>query len=93
MTHPARTLHRGTVEYLEALVTCDMELDTQPVAFSFDRETWHTAEWIGSAGLIRTARLLVGDMVPLPTRSGPLYVRITNTPEIPIIWAGTLRIA
>lgn len=87
-----RTMYRGTVEYLEISIAADEILDAQPVSFSFDRDTWHPAEWDGVASTTRTARLLLGSTVPLPVRSSAVYVRLTDNPEIPVMRAGLLRI-
>lgn len=87
-----RTMYRGTVEYLEVTISADEPLTTQPVEISFDRVAWHAAQWIGEAGNTRTASILLGTTVPLPVRTSAVYVRLSNTPEAPIIHAGTLRI-
>lgn len=88
-----RQILRGSTEYLEVTVTSTITLDAQPVAFSFDRETWLPAEWTGTAGTTRTARALVSDAnLPQPRSVTPVYVRVTDNPEAPVINAGTLSI-
>lgn len=80
-----RVIYRGTEEYLTFEITAAVELDAQPVEFSFDRETWHTGAWVGTAGTTRNARFLA-DETTLPATAGyhSVYYRITDAPEIPI---------
>lgn len=90
----ARVLYRGATEYVEASVTSDVTLDTQPVAFSFDGgTTWTAAAWTGSPALTRTARLLV---VASTTFTTPgiytLLVKVTDSPEVPVISAGGVTV-
>lgn len=93
MSQPIRTIYRGSTEYLEVAVTADVTLASQPVSISFDRTTWHSAAWTGDPGLTRTARLLVGSSgCPVPAKSTPVFVRITDNPEAPVIYAGTLAV-
>lgn len=88
-----RVMYAGTIEYLGVTLTSDQTLDTQPVAVSFDRTTWHNATWTGTAGLTRTARVLVGDTVPLPQKgTWTVYTRVTDNPEAPIVAAGVLEV-
>lgn len=83
----------GTKEYLKATVSCDVELDSQPVAFTFDGgDTFHDAEWIGAAGTTRKAQLLIDEDIPLTVGRHNVYVRVTDSPEIPLIDAGTLSV-
>lgn len=91
----SRTLYRGTVEYLTGTVEADVTItDSDTVAVSFDRVTWHTAGWVGAEGTTRTWRILVGDTVALPgPRESGVYVRVTDNPEIPVVLAGTVKIA
>lgn len=86
-----RVLYRGTKEYLEVPVASDVELDGT-IEFSFDRQTWLTAEWTGDPGTTRTAQVLVDDD-NLPAKStSSVYVRFTDNPEIPLIKAGEITI-
>lgn len=95
----SRTFIQGSVEYLDVSVTADVNL-TGTVELSFDQgATWTEAAWQGSAGLTRTARLLVDtnetddDDEPVwRTTNYPVWVRLTDAPEIPIISAGSLRV-
>ena len=88
-----RVMYRGTIEYLEVTVTADVQLTGQPVYFSFDQVTWTAGEWDGEPGLTRTARILLGEDVPLPTKSSvAVYLKVTDSPEVPIMNAGILVI-
>lgn len=91
-TGPSRTIVRGSTEYLDVTVRCDFTLSAQTVEFSFDRTTWHSAAWQGSAGTTRTARLLLDDDNIPDGNTVPIWVRITDDPEIPILDAGRLNI-
>lgn len=86
------TLYRGTTEYLHIPVT-SAEVLSDTVEVSFDRSTWHAASWIGDPGTTRTARILLGGAVPLPARSTNVYIRFTDSPEMPVVNAGVLTIA
>lgn len=96
-----RIMYVGTVEYLSIPLTPSPDVaeedwvtfDQQAVAISFDAETWLAATWVGAAGTSRTCQVLMGDSNALPSRgSWPVYVRVTDTPEIPIVRAGSLEI-
>lgn len=89
-----RVVYRGTVEYVSAVVTADdVILNDQPVEMSFDdRETWKTAEWVGTPGSTRSCRVLANDDDIPRRRETPVFVRITDNPEVPVILAGTLFI-
>lgn len=92
-TDEARTIVRGSTEYLKVELTADVTLDAQPVAFSLDDgTTWLAAEAVGSAEMTRTYRhLLLPDEVPTGY-SFQVLVRITDNPEIPILSAGYLTV-
>lgn len=80
-----RHFYPGTTEYLKARVTADVELDEQPVFLSFGPDgPWLTAEWVGSAGLKRTARVLV-DSGSLPEADTYIvFVKLTDGAEEPV---------
>lgn len=86
----------GSHEYLTVTVTSDVELGAQPVAISIDRGvTWLPATWQGSYGTTRKARTT--DPVPLDVGGGserqiPVLVKVTDTPEIPLMRAGHITI-
>ena len=81
----------GTVEYLKAQVTCDFALNTQAVAIRIDTGAWVTATWIGSAGLVRTAEALV-NFATVAAGRHEVYVKITDSPEVPILSAGAIHV-
>jgi hypothetical protein len=97
---PKISIPRGSDEILLCPVTADVELDAQSVAIAVGRAsdntyTWLAAEWTGTAGTTRTAA--TSDPVELtaaayPLRNYEVYVKVTDTPEVPIIHAGTLVI-
>lgn len=89
-----RTMYTGTIEYLTVTVVADVSLDnSDAVAISFDRVTWLTATWLGSAGMTRQCQVLLGAGNALPTKpSQTVYVRVTDNPEAPVLNAGTLII-
>lgn len=90
-----------STEYVEAVVTSDVTLDAQVVEFVIsstapvDGTVWTAGAWAGSAGTTRTARILVG---PTDGALDPgkgrytVYVRVVDTPEIPVIEAGVLQL-
>lgn len=94
-----RTLIQGTIEYLDVVVTADVEL-TGDVDLSFDHgATWTAATWQGTAATTRTARILLDttatdddDALIWPKRSYPVWARLADTPEVPVISAGSLRV-
>lgn len=88
-----RTIVRGSTEYLKVELTADVTLNAQQVDFSLDGgETWLTAEGVGSAATTRTYRHLLLPGEQPAGSSFEVLVRITDTPEIPIISAGSLTI-
>jgi hypothetical protein len=89
-----RTFIVGTIEYLDVPVTCDVTLNTQPVHVSLDQDvTWLEATWQGVAGNKRIASVLLGDANPLPPVGvHQVRVKVTDSPEIPIMIAGGIRV-
>lgn len=85
----SRILYRGTVEYLTGTIAAgDDDITGDAIEVSFDRETWLTAE-VTAPG---KWRLLVSDTnLPAGARSA-VYVRITDSPEVPVLRAGMLVI-
>lgn len=91
MTNPLR-LPQGTVEYVKTPVTASVSLDAQTVVISIDNKaTWLPAVWTGDVGPVRTAR--TSNPVTFSTK-GPMhvYVKVTDTPEIPIMNAGLIQV-
>lgn len=87
-----RELVRGTAEYLTLTVVGNVTLDTQVVEFSFDKTTWMTAAWQGSAATTRKARVFIEEADMPTSTSTKVYVRVTDDPEIPILIAGQIVI-
>jgi hypothetical protein len=87
----SREFIQGSVEYLDVSVTADVNL-TGTVQFSLDRgATWDAATWQGSAATTRTARLLL-DTSELDQSGYPVWVKLSDTPETPIVSAGTIAV-
>lgn len=85
------TMYRGSVEYIEVPMTVTGGTLDGVVEPSFDRTTWTAATWLGSAGSSRTCRLLL-NTTALTYGTHSVYVRLTDTPEIPVLLAGTLQV-
>lgn len=91
---------RGTTEYLKYLVEADVELDAQPVYFTFDRDdpdAFITAEWAGSDVEVagrhkRVARALVDDSELPASGYAQVFIKVTDNPEIPLIAAGPINV-
>jgi hypothetical protein len=103
MSTSGPTYPRGTIEYVKALVKADVTLDdTVSVSLSLSTgndsigyvHTWLTGAWEGAAGTQRTARtasaVTFDSAYPKGTYS--LFVKLTDSPEIPLINAGTVRV-
>lgn len=96
-----RVVYAGTTEYITVPISSAVTLDTQPVAIAFHRAEdedgdwiydWLNATWIGTAGTTRLAQLLLTPSnTPIPG-SHPIFVKVTDNPEIPVILAGTLEV-
>lgn len=87
------TRNRASVEYLNVPVTSDVTLDAQPVELAVVQgqpaeDDWQTAAWQGSAGTTRTARL--EPFIPPGTGTYSVFVRITDSPEVPVFRAGRI---
>ena len=54
--------------------------------------TWYTGTW--DAGTPYTARVLVGPdgVVVLATGAYQVYVRVTDSPEVPVLWSGPMQV-
>lgn len=89
------TLVKGSKEYLYADLTADVVLDNQPVEFGIaanvDAVTaWMQGAWMGDPGETRSARVLLDGSLAVGQYG--VWVRITDTPEIPIVALGKLKI-
>lgn len=81
----------GSVEYLKVQVVADSTLaDTESVDIKLNGD-WVAAEWTGDAGTTRIARTLV-DFADVPPGNHNIYVRLTDTPESPILAAGRIKV-
>lgn len=84
----------GSVEYLYADIRADHSIGTQAVAMSVSAtttpNTFTDAEWVGDPGKYAAARLLLDGS--LAAGLYHVFVKITDSPEIPIIYAGRLRV-
>lgn len=80
----------GSIEYIAATVTANVPLDAQTVELSVDSGvTWLAAEWTGDVDTTRACRTT--DPVAFPTRTyHRCMVRLTDTPEVPVMVAGVV---
>lgn len=87
-------------EYVSATVTADVTLNAQTVEIAIRAGTeaaftWLPAQWLGSAGTTRQCRTtnpVDFTAVAYPKTPYEVYVRVTDTPEIPLLHAGTLTV-
>lgn len=102
MTDPPK-YPRGTVEFVKAIVTANVTLtDAMPVSISISTgdngagyvHTWLPGTWEGVEGTKRTARTTsaVTFDVAYPRGTYSLFVKLTDSPEIPLIDAGTVSV-
>lgn len=85
----------GSLEYLTVTVTADVPLDNQPVSVSIDgAETWLPCVWQGDAGTTRKARTTSPiTFEPIDgRRSMTVTVKVTDSPEVPLIRAGVVQL-
>lgn len=91
-----------TTEYLHIPVTGDVDLDAQVVAIAVipvgqeepADDEWHEAAWVGAVGTTRSARVLIGPEEDLELANGTYtaWVKVTDTPEIPVRKSGLIRV-
>jgi hypothetical protein len=90
-----------SVEYARVRIIANVDLGSQLVEIAFvgSRTTepvsgdWVTASWLGSTGTTREAGVLVGPGAHvLAEGTWYLWFRLTDSPEVPARYAGTLRI-
>lgn len=89
-------IYRGTKEFRVLTIGANVDLVAQPIRISFDRTTWLDCEWIGEVGKVRKAEILLDDTdpetSPLPARdAASVFVRLTDTTEVPLFKAGQAR--
>lgn len=79
----------SSVEYVHVKLTTPQDVSADPVEISFDGgSTWHAAQH-ETGGV----RILVGpDQLLLPTGLLRVLVRITDSPEVPVLDAGRLNV-
>jgi len=84
-------IEAGSIEFLKATVTADITLDnTVTVALSLTPTStgahdWKPASWTGTAGTTREAR--TDQTLTYAPGTYTVYVKLTDTPEVPIIAA------
>ena len=82
----------GSVEYVRAQVSGDVELEDQPVVLVI-AGTEYPAAWVGDAGTTRIAQTT--SAIDFTTWKDDLYdlaVKYTDTPEAPKVDAGYIRV-
>lgn len=91
-------ISRDSVEYVKVPVTADVSL-TMTVAIAITAPggtpSWIASEWEGTAGTTRTARTTAAvtfSAANYPLTSYIVRVKLTDSPEVPIVKAGTLHI-
>lgn len=92
---------QGSKEYVSATVTADVTLNAQTVEVAIRDGSqgaafvWLPAQWVGPSGTTRQCRTTSPvdfTAVAYPTTPYEVYVRVTDSPEIPIVHAGTLLV-
>lgn len=93
------SIPRDSVEYIRAKVTADADLETTGVELALihgsDPATWLPGVWVddtGSTRVARTASPVTLDVATYPHGSYAVRVRLTDSPETPILSAYTLNI-
>jgi hypothetical protein len=85
----------GTKEYVKAQLTSDRTLGAQTVEVKVgSADAWRPAQWTGSAGLTNTLRTSsLVDFTSIVTGAHHVYVRFTDSPEIPIVDVGQILVS
>lgn len=94
------TIPRGSVEYVTATVTADVALtDATTVRLALTRRgedhDWIDAAWTGAEGTTRACRTsnpVTFDTDTIPGDLVDVFIQLTDSTEIPIIEAGTIKI-
>lgn len=91
---------RGNVDFMEFTVTAADELTTQPVEITFDRTNFIACAWGGvgswnAANTIftrncKTSQVITDDDFPPGEQTVQVFARVTETPAVPLIPAGTI---
>lgn len=87
------TYPSGTKEYVKAVLTSDRTLGAQTVEMNV-LGTWVPATWTGAPGFTNTARTtsVVDFASATPNRGRHVYVRFTDSPEVPIVDCGQILV-
>ena len=97
-----RAIRGGSTEYLRITIVADVDISDDATVASFDGGiTWHALDHVGAAQPVQGSvgityrletRLLVGPSgrLTLPAGTVPVLVRVTDSPEVPEVNAGTL---
>lgn len=92
------SIPRDSVEYVTTPVTADVDLDMTvaiSIRFGTAAHVWLPAEWVGTLGTTRTARttsVVTFSAAAYPKSQYKVYVKLTDSPEVPLISAGDLKI-
>lgn len=86
---------QGSKEFVKALMTSDRTLDTQTPEMRIYPGDWVPADWQGAAGTTREVRTSSAiDFAGFAKGIGhTVWVRFTDSPEVPIIDVGEIRIS
>lgn len=97
---PLPTIPSASVEYVHAPVTGTFttSMAVEMAVVTADHEPtsgdWHAASWDGDNG-DADAKILIGTGTAIGALTDGMYgvwVRITATPEVPVLFSGALRI-
>lgn len=99
-TCESRVIYRGGGPVkLGVVVTLDPDnpdnegvvLDQQGIKIGFDQENWIDAEWVGSIGTSRVARIELAES-DFPDGTVSVYYVLTDDSEAPVEYAGSLTV-
>jgi len=83
----------GSVEYLKVQVSADVDLtDDTLVEIKLD-DAWLEAAWVGDEAKSRVAEVLVDFGTLTAAQRYKVYVRLTDIPETPILYAGQISVS
>lgn len=83
-----RAIRVDSTEYVKVTLTADHDITADTIEISLDGGgTWHSAEHVTGG-----VRILVGPAASLPLAAGmrAVLLRIYDSPEVPVISAGSL---
>lgn len=94
MSETSIEIPQGSKEFVKALMTSDRTLDTQTPEMRVMPGDWVPAAWQDTAGTTRVVR--TSSVVDFANYSKSIahdvYVRFTDSPEVPIIHVGSIRV-